>query len=125
MRVAGIGFRSAATTASLRDALDRAIGDGLPVQAVATEIGKARAAVFRDLAAALDIPAVGVSAADLARMITPTQSPRIQTRFGTGSLAEATAMAAAGPNARLVTLRVTSHDTMATAAIADNEGIDK
>lgn len=124
MRVAGIGFRRAATTASLRDALERAIGDGPPVQAVATESGKSRTPVFRDLAAALAIPAFGVSAADLARMITPTQSAQVQNRFGTGSLAEAAAMVAAGPKARLVAARVVSHDNMATAAVADNEGTD-
>ncbi|WP_324752534.1 cobalamin biosynthesis protein [Roseovarius sp. Pro17] len=124
MRVAGIGFRRAASTASLRDALERAIGDGLPVQAVATESGKARAPVFRELAAALAIPALGVSASDLAQIITPTQSQRLQNQFGTGSLAEAAALVAAGPNARLITVRVMSHDNMATAAIADNEGTD-
>lgn len=122
MRVAGIGFRSAATTASLRDALERAIGDGPPVQAIATESGKACAAVFRDFAAALSIPALEISTSDLARMVTPTQSQRVQNSFGTGSLAEAAALAAAGPKARLVAARVVSHDNMATAAIADNEG---
>ena len=124
MRVAGIGFRGAATTASLRDALLRAIGDGPPVQALATERAKSYAPVFRDLAAALSIPGIGISASDLAEIITPTQSQRIQDRFGTGSLAEAAALAAAGPQARLVALRVVSGDTMAPAAIAENEGTD-
>ncbi len=124
MRVAGIGFRGAATTASLRDALERAIGDGPPVQALVTEAAKARAPVFRDLAAALSIPGMGITASDLAQMITPTQSERIQDRFGTGSLAEAAALAAAGPTARLVAARVVSGDGMATAAIADSEGTD-
>ena len=123
MRVAGIGFRNAATMDSLQDALARAIGDGLPVQAVATESSKARAPAFREFAAALAIPALEVSASDLARMVTPIQSVRVQNQFGTGSLAEAAALAAAGPNARLVEVRVVSFDNMATAAIADNEGI--
>lgn len=121
MRVAGIGFRRAATMASLRDALARAIGDGPPVQALASESSKASASVFRDLAAALDIPALGVSRADLSGIATLTQSPLVQARFGTGSLAEAAALAAAGPQARLIAARVVSHDNMATAAIADNE----
>lgn len=124
MRVAGIGFRGAATTASLRDALLRAIGDGPPVQVLATESSKSQATVFRDLAAALSIPGIGISASDLAEIITPTQSQRILDRFGTGSLAEAAALAAAGPQARLVAVRVVSGDTMATAAIAENEGTD-
>ena len=122
MRVAGIGFRGAATTASLRDALLRAIGDGPPVQVLATESSKSHATVFRDLA--LSIPGIGISASDLAEIITPTQSQRILDRFGTGSLAEAAALAAAGPQARLVAVRVVSGDTMATAAIAENEGTD-
>jgi cobalt-precorrin 5A hydrolase len=124
VRVAGIGFRGAATTASLRDALLRAIGDGPPVQVLATESSKSHATVFRDLAAALSIPGIGISASDLAEIITPTQSQRILDRFGTGSLAEAAALAAAGPQARLVAVRVVSGDTMATAAIAENEGTD-
>jgi len=124
VRVAGIGFRGAATTASLRDALLRAIGDGPPVQVLATESSKSQATVFRDLAAALSIPGIGISASDLAEIITPTQSQRILDRFGTGSLAEAAALAAAGPQARLVAVRVVSGDTMATAAIAENEGTD-
>ncbi|NNK15876.1 MAG: precorrin methylase, partial [Sulfitobacter sp.] len=37
-----------------------------------------------------------------------------------GSLAEAAALAAAGPNARLVAARVVSGDGMATAAIAES-----
>ncbi len=124
MRVAGIGFRNMATTASLHDALVRAIGDGLPVQAVATESSKARAPAFRELAAALAIPALGVSASDLAHIITLTQSQRVQDQFSTGSLAEAAALAAAGPDARLIAARVVSHDSMATAAIADSKGTD-
>ncbi|WP_323006609.1 cobalamin biosynthesis protein [Pseudorhodobacter sp.] len=124
MRVAGIGFRNAATKDSLQDALARAIGDGLPVQAVATESSKARAPAFREFAAALAIPAFAVRASDLARMVTPTQSQRVKDQFGTGSLAEAAALVAAGPDARLVEARAVSHDKMATAAIAENEGTD-
>ena len=124
MRVAGIGFRSAATTASLCDALHRAIGEGLPVHALATESAKCHAPVFRDFAAALSIPAIGVPTSDLVQMITPTQSQRIQDRFGTGSLAEAAALVAAGPEAWLVAARVVSGDGMATAAIADSERTD-
>lgn len=124
MRVAGIGFRSAATVASLRCALDCAIGDGPPVQAVATESGKACAPAFRELAVALSVPALSVSTTDLARMITPTQSRRVQKRFGTGSLAEAAALAAAGPKARLAAARAVSTDNLATAAIAEHEEPD-
>ncbi len=48
-----------------------------------------------------------------------TRSERVAERFGTGSVAEAAALAAAGPGARLVAPRVVSTDGMATAAIAE------
>lgn len=86
MRMAGIGFRGAASVASLRDALARANPDGLKIDALVTEAAKARATVFRDFAQELGVPGLGITTEDLARMITPTQSARIEDRFGTGSL---------------------------------------
>ena len=43
MRMAGIGFRGAASVASLRDALERANPDGTKIDALVTEAAKARA----------------------------------------------------------------------------------
>ena len=122
MRFAGIGFRSAADLASLQDALQKAIGatDGGALDALVTEAAKARENVFRELAQVMRIPGMGVTQTDMAQMLTPTQSARIQDKFGTGSLAEAAALVAAGPGARLLAERVTSSDGMATAAIAEN-----
>lgn len=124
MRFAGIGFRGAADLVSLQDALQTAIKatDGGAVDALVTEAAKARENVFRELAHVMKIPGMGVSQTDVAQMLTPTQSARIQDKFGTGSLAEAAALVAAGPGARLLAERVTSSDGMATAAIAENEG---
>ncbi|AXI44814.1 precorrin methylase [Sulfitobacter sp. SK012] len=124
MRVAGIGFRGAAELGSLQDALEAAIAaaGGAPVEALVTEAAKARSYVFRELAYELGIPGLGVSTQELAGMITPSQSERILDKFGTGSLCEAAALAAAGPQARLVAARVVSGDGMATAAIADIKG---
>ncbi|MGB3245918.1 MAG: cobalamin biosynthesis protein [Sulfitobacter sp.] len=121
MKVVGIGFRAAADVASLQDALAQVLiaTDDTKFDAIVTEAAKSREAVFRELAQKLGIPGLGISQTDLARMITPTQSARIQDRFGTGSLAEAAALAAAGPNARLVVERVVSTDGMATAALAE------
>jgi cobalt-precorrin 5A hydrolase len=116
--VAGIGFRGAATASDLRAAYALALGDGETIDAIVTEAGKARAEVFRDFAAELGVPGLGVTLNDLADMITPTQSQRVQDQFGTGSLAEAAALVAAGPNAVLVAGRVVSGNGMATAAIA-------
>lgn len=120
----GIGFRSGADLASLQDALQRAlISAGHPkIDAVVTEAAKSRAQVFQEFAQTLGVPGLGIRLEDLQQMITPTQSQRIQDQFGTGSLAEAAALAAAGPQARLVAERVVSGDGKATAAIAQSHG---
>ncbi|KIN76258.1 cobalamin biosynthesis protein [Sulfitobacter mediterraneus] len=122
MRVAGIGFRGAAGLASLQDALQRALdaAGGGTLDALVSEAAKSREPAFRELAQLLHLPGLGVTQSDLEQMITPTQSQRIQDRFGTGSLAEAAALAAAGPKAQLVVQRVISGDGMATAAIAES-----
>ena len=114
MRVAGIGFRPAASLAALSDALDRAG----PADALATSTAKAQAPVIVALARARGLPLIGVKVAGIA---TPTQSPRIIAMHGTGSLAEAAALAALGPGAHIVVTRVTSSDGMATAAIAEGD----
>lgn len=121
MKIIGIGFRAEADANSLQDALAQlmAAAPETSFDAIVSEAAKARAPVFRDFALALGVPGLGVSTTDLAQMITPTQSARIQDKFGTGSLAEAAALAAAGPNARLIVERVVSTDGMATAALAE------
>lgn len=121
MRVVGFGFRGGADMASLQDALTRVLSEaGGSIDAIVTESAKARAPAFRDLAQALKLPGLGITAEDLAQMITPTQSERVIDKFGTGSLAEAAALAAAGPEARLVAARVISGDGKATAALAES-----
>jgi cobalt-precorrin 5A hydrolase len=121
MRVIGLGFRASADLASLQDALRLALAesDG-KIDAIVTESAKSREAVFREFAELLGLPGLGVTQTDLKQMITPTQSQRIQDKFGTGSLAEAAALAAAGPDAQLVAARVVSGDGKATAAIAES-----
>ncbi|GAA6175783.1 precorrin methylase [Sulfitobacter pacificus] len=118
----GLGFRAAADLASLQDAMRLALegAGGTKIDALVTEAAKSREIVFQELAGLMGIPGLGITQTDLQQMITPTQSQRIQDRFGTGSLAEAAALAAAGPNARLVAPRVVSGDGKATAAIAQN-----
>ena len=116
-RIAGLGFRATAEVASLRDALVAAGGmDG--VVALATAEAKAGSAVLAALAAELGLPVLAVAPAALAAVETPTRSERVAARFDTGSLAEAAALAAAGPGARLLGPRAVSRDRKATAAIA-------
>lgn len=117
MKVAGLGFRASATADSLRAALGAA--GGLDAAALATLAEKATAPALAELAGALGVPVIPVCATALARVETPTQSPRQQGRFGTGSLAEAAALCAAGPGARLLGRRAISSDGLATAAIAE------
>ncbi len=116
MRVAGIGFRKGTPLASLREALDRA-GGAEGVTLLATAATKADA--LAPFAASLGLPVIGVAPADLAAQPVITQSPRIRALHGTGSLAEAAALAAAGPGARLVGPRAQSSDGSATAALAE------
>ena len=120
MIVAGIGFRGAAETSSLRGALAKAVerlGE-VEIDVLATVDEKARVGAFCALADAIGAKIVAVAAHDLPAQNTATQSDRIKRQFGTGSLAEAAALAAAGPGARLLVKRVVSPDGMATAAIA-------
>jgi len=122
VRVIGFGFRAAADLASLQDAMRRALGAGdAQIDAIVTEAAKSRETVFQDLAQLMQVPGLGVRADDLALMITPTQSQRIQDKFGTGSLAEAAALAAVGPDAELIARRVVSGDGKAVAAIAETK----
>lgn len=114
--VAGFGFRAGATRASIRDALARAAG-GRKVAVYATPADKTAA-----LEAMLGEPAVAVPADALAHQTTRTASPMVLARRGTGSVAEAAALAAAGPEGRLLVSRVISADRMATCALAEGPG---
>ncbi|MCP3467737.1 cobalamin biosynthesis protein [Bradyrhizobium sp. CCGUVB23] len=121
MKVAGLGFKHDVTLAALREALLAAGGvEGLA--AVATVSDKADSPALKLLAGEFDVPIKAISADMLAGIATPTQSKLIQEKFGTGSVAEAVALAAAGRGARLIATRVVSQDRTATAAIAEGDG---
>lgn len=121
MKVAGIGFRSTATAADLQAALTLA---GEHVDALASVAGKAEAPAMQEFARAAGLPVIALQEQDIAGEQTLTCSPRIKARFGTGSLAEAAALAGArhgvpGARARLLAPRVVTADGLATAAIAE------
>jgi cobalt-precorrin 5A hydrolase len=113
--VAGFGCRASATTESLAAALVTA-AQGRPVDRLAAPAD--RVALLAPLARALDLPVVPITAAALAATVTPTRSPVSFTARGTGSVAEAAALQAAGPGARLLTRRRISPDRRATCALA-------
>ncbi|WP_340265989.1 cobalamin biosynthesis protein [Sphingobium mellinum] len=114
MIVAGFGCRTGTGTASLRAALDAATPPR--VDALATLTGKA--ALLAPLARALGLPLLVIDPADLAHMPTLTCSSASLAAYRTGSVAEAVALAAAGPGARLLAPRSLSPDRRATCALA-------
>ena len=120
MIAAGFGFRTAATVDSLSDALTRAGGPD-QVAMLATAADKAAQPSFCTFAGMLDLPVRPVDAQSLARQATITQSAASLSARGTGSVAEAAALAAAGPGARLLKARVVSGDGLATCALAAGE----
>ncbi len=116
MIVAGFGFRGIATTQSLRDAL-AATGAG-PLALLAAPADKAYARSIQQLAEELGLSVVPVAETLLHSMQTETQSPKALEHRATGSVAEACALAAAGPDATLLSARHISPDRLATCAIA-------
>ncbi len=118
MRVAGLGFRAAAGEASLMAALMAAGLEGVDALATAAD----KAAALRNLGARLGLPVIAVALADLTA-VKLRASGRVPARYGAQSVAEAAALAAAGPGARLIVGRIASADGMAMAAIA--EGADE
>jgi cobalt-precorrin 5A hydrolase len=117
MIVAGFGFRRAATAESLLDALDKARGPQAPAL-LATAEDKAAAPAFQALSARLGLPIHAVTPDALARVETPTRSATVRALRGSGSVAEAAALVAAGPGASLLGPRAVSADLMATCALA-------
>lgn len=121
MKVAGLGFRRNVTIDSLRDAV-AAAGGARGLAALATVGDKAGTAALELLARELGLPIKAVPADLLTAIATSTQSEFIKARFGTGSVAEAVALAAAGHRARLISPRTVSRDRLAAAAIAEGDG---
>lgn len=115
MKIAGIGFRSGATIGSVLDAMERAGATGL--RRLAVPAAKRDDPLVSELIAqGFEVTPIPQEA--LARIATPTQSRISLQVYGTGSVAEACALAA-GANSRLLVARVVSADRMATAALAE------
>lgn len=118
MIVAGFGFRGAATAQSLADAYAKASGAQGAAQVAATISDKAPG-VLEAFAAEQGLTLKTVPEADLVAQQTTTQSFTSLAARGTGSVAEAAALAAAGQGARLIKARVISDDGCATCALAE------
>lgn len=117
MIVAGFGFNSHATADSLRDALNQT-GVADDVTLFATPTDKATQEAILDLSQSRRLPIASIDSAKLAAAQTHTQSQISQLARDTGSVAEAAALAGAGPTATLIVTRQISNDRMATCAIA-------
>ena len=113
MIVAGFGCRSGASEESLQAALG-AHGEAVAALATLTH----RQALLAPLASALGLPLILVDPAAVAAVNTPTQSAASLAAHGTGSVAEAVALIAAGPGAQLAASRIISPDGQATCALA-------
>lgn len=114
MIVAGFGFRSGAGFAALKDALAQHGGVAVDALAVPTD----KIALLAPLARAMGVPLLAIARDALQSVTTQSHSPASLRAYGVGSVAEAAALAAAGPRAVLLHSRRVSPDRMATCAIA-------
>ncbi|MBE1236104.1 cobalamin biosynthesis protein [Phaeovibrio sulfidiphilus] len=117
----GVGVRSSCSAEELaqlvREALS-SLGVGFQVQGVATLEGKAAHPAISVLAYTLGVPTFGYEAGRLdeesPRLAHP--SDRVEALISIAGVAEAAALAVAGPDARLVVPKMTSRN--ATCALA-------
>ncbi|TNF17879.1 MAG: cobalamin biosynthesis protein [Rhodobacteraceae bacterium] len=120
MIVAGFGFRKSATVESLESALAKARG-GRTIDCLATAADKADHAAFQALAAQMGLPIRRVNPDAIHGVHPVTHSEYSKTHRDTGSLSEATALAMAGTQARLLAARSISDDRLATCALAQGD----
>ncbi|PAU76462.1 cobalamin biosynthesis protein [Halomonas salipaludis] len=116
MTVAGFGFRRGAQLASLIDALERIEAEYGAVDRLAA--AQSMLPLVQALGRARGMAVVAVDDAALTQAATLTHSQQSLQARGTGSVAEAVALLAAGPGAALLGPRLISTDRMATVAVA-------
>jgi cobalt-precorrin 5A hydrolase len=130
LMVAGIGCRSgvsaAQVDAALESALQRDAGPGLSLAAIATAAGKSHEPGIVAAASSRSVPLLSISQAALeaASSRTLTQSMHSLKAMNVGSVAEAAALAGAGPESRLLGPRVTAGPVTCALAAAPSEGVD-
>lgn len=125
LRVAGFGFRSEASLESLVQALDQLIDQYAAVYKYGSinRLAAARSMLplVEELGRLRNIEVIAVADAELSTVATLTHSTHSLQARGTGSVAEAVALLAAGPEATLLGPRIISADRKATAALALSE----
>ncbi len=115
MIVAGFGCRAGASPASLEAALILAADGRIPDMLATAED---RVGLVAPVARKLGLRLLGIAPDALSAIATPTRSAASLATRNVGSVAEAAALAAAGPGARLLTPRRIAPDRSATCAIA-------
>jgi cobalt-precorrin 5A hydrolase len=126
MIVAGIGCRKGANAYEIDAAIDAALTEaGQPREAltcIATADGKGSEGGVIEAAAGRGLRLVLLKPAELeaAEPRTQSSSPRVKKLFGVPSVAEAAALAAAGPNSTLLVPRIVVGP--ATCALATTAG---
>ncbi|WP_406720799.1 cobalamin biosynthesis protein [Thioclava litoralis] len=116
-RVLGVGLQSRAESAALAALLDAAREVAPDMLAILAD--KADHPALQTVQAA-GLPVCLIARSRLNGVATPTYSARVAERFGTGSVAEALALVAAGPEARIVQPRAISPCGTMTTALADS-----
>jgi cobalt-precorrin 5A hydrolase len=125
MIVAGIGCRKGASQAEVEAAIDAAFAQAKrareTLRLIATSDGKAGEPGIVAAAEARGVPLMRVAPADLesAGIRTQSSSPRVKALVGVPSVAEAAALAAGGPKARLILPRISVGPV--TCALADTD----
>lgn len=119
MIVAGFGFREGASEESLESAYARAQGDW---EAGIFATADDKVGGLQDFARTQGAVVRAVTERELSAQEPLTLSQASISARGTGSLAEAAALAAAGPGARLLGPRAISEDRQATCALAIGAG---
>lgn len=126
MIVAGIGCKRGTMSEDIVSLIHAALASfGIPsekLDAIATETSKADERGIADAARLLSVRLVRCSLSDLDQIADKvmTRSSRVQALKGVPSIAEASALVAAGRNARLLGARVAAEKV--TCAIAISEG---
>jgi cobalt-precorrin 5A hydrolase len=122
MIVAGIGLRAGASWQDVVELISLAVRTAAlsldDLDRLATLDARANEEGFTTAARHLKLPAIGVPA-EAMRAVAPsvrTHSSRVEALHGVGSIAEASALAAAGKDARLLLRRIAS--TRVTCALA-------
>jgi cobalt-precorrin 5A hydrolase len=120
--VAGVGCRRGASADEIEQAVRRALeAHGIArVDAVATETAKAQEPGIVEAARRLSAKLLSCPTSELDGIAVLTPSERVRAVKGVPSIAEASAIVAAGRNARLLGTRIAT--PRATCALAEGEG---